>query len=88
MFERRPNHFPAIEEEVETFHALLDPGEDLLGALKGWLKRAVGPVPSTCPASSCPATVVTTPPSPAIFRNRLLHVSATRMALLPSTATP
>ena len=42
MFERRPNHFPAIEEEAEAFTALLDPGDDLSGALKAWLKREFG----------------------------------------------
>ena len=42
VFERRPNHFAGIEEEVEAFHSLLDPGEDLAGALKAWLKREFG----------------------------------------------
>ena len=42
VFERRPNHFPAIEEEAEAFTALLDPGDDLFGALKAWLKREHG----------------------------------------------
>jgi predicted transcriptional regulator/transcriptional regulator with XRE-family HTH domain len=54
VFERRPNHFPAIEEEVETFHALLDPGEDLLGALKGWLKREYGIVVRVLPVATMP----------------------------------
>ena len=31
MFERRPNHFAAIEGEAEAFAALLDPGDDLAG---------------------------------------------------------
>src|SRR5918994_6103726 len=42
IFERRPNHFPAIEEEAEAFITLLDPGDDLFGALKAWLKREYG----------------------------------------------
>jgi XRE family transcriptional regulator, fatty acid utilization regulator len=37
-FEKRPNHFAAIEEEAESFIKLLAPGDDLLGALKNWLR--------------------------------------------------
>jgi transcriptional regulator with XRE-family HTH domain len=42
VFEARPNHFPKIEEEAESFTALLKPGDDLMGALKGWLKSEHG----------------------------------------------
>src|SRR5262245_28962797 len=34
IFERRPNHFAALEAETEAFAQLLDPGDDLYGALK------------------------------------------------------
>lgn len=40
LFERRPNHFPALEDAAERFHASLDPGNDLAPALKRWLKSA------------------------------------------------
>ncbi|TIW99726.1 MAG: helix-turn-helix domain-containing protein, partial [Mesorhizobium sp.] len=42
IFERRPNHFAALEEEAAAFTAVLDPGDDLFGALKAWLKREYG----------------------------------------------
>lgn len=37
ILENRPNHFPALEEEAEAFLKRLDSGDDLAGALKGWL---------------------------------------------------
>lgn len=52
--ERRPNHFPAIEGEAEAFAKLLDPGEDLFGALKAWLKREHGIVVRVLPAATMP----------------------------------
>jgi predicted transcriptional regulator/DNA-binding XRE family transcriptional regulator len=54
IFERRPNHFPGIEEEAETFTALLDPGEDLAGALKAWLKREHGIAVRVLPVATMP----------------------------------
>jgi len=54
VFERRANHFASIEEEVEAFHALLDPGEDLSGALKAWLKREYGIVVRVLPVATMP----------------------------------
>ena len=39
VFENRPNHFAAIETAAESFHQQLVPGEDLMGALKAWLRR-------------------------------------------------
>ena len=54
VFERRPNYFPAIEEEAEAFTALLDPGEDLFGALKTWLKREYGIVVKVLPVATMP----------------------------------
>ena len=43
-----PNHFAALEEEAEAFAAMLDPGDDLFGALKAWLKREHGIVVQAC----------------------------------------
>jgi len=54
VFERRPNYFPAIEEEVEAFTATLDPGEDLFAALKAWLKREYGIVVKVLPVATMP----------------------------------
>ena len=54
VFERRPNHFAAIEEEAEAFHALLQPGDDLTGALKLWLKREAGIVVRVLPVATMP----------------------------------
>jgi predicted transcriptional regulator/DNA-binding XRE family transcriptional regulator len=52
--ERRPNHFPAIETAAEGFHAELAPGDDLLAALKGWLKAQHGIAVRTLPAATMP----------------------------------
>ena len=54
VFEGRPSHFPRIEEEAEAFHKLLDPGDDLAGALKGWLKREYGIVVRVLPVATMP----------------------------------
>jgi predicted transcriptional regulator/transcriptional regulator with XRE-family HTH domain len=53
-FERRPNHFPSIEQEAEAFTALLDPGDDLAGGLKVWLKREHGIAVRVLPAATMP----------------------------------
>jgi predicted transcriptional regulator/DNA-binding XRE family transcriptional regulator len=53
-FERRPNHFSSVEEEAEAFTALLDPGDDLFGALKAWLKREHGIVVKVLPVATMP----------------------------------
>ncbi|MDZ5699604.1 helix-turn-helix domain-containing protein [Chelativorans sp. M5D2P16] len=53
-FERHPYHFPALEEEAEAFHHLLEPGEDLAGALKAWLKREHGIAVRVLPAATMP----------------------------------
>jgi predicted transcriptional regulator/DNA-binding XRE family transcriptional regulator len=55
VFERRPNHFGNIEEEAAAFTTLLDPGEDLDGALKAWLKREYGIVVKILPVATMPA---------------------------------
>jgi predicted transcriptional regulator/transcriptional regulator with XRE-family HTH domain len=54
VLERRPNHFPAIEEEAEAFTALLDPGDDLAGALKTWLRREHGIAVRVLPVATMP----------------------------------
>jgi predicted transcriptional regulator/transcriptional regulator with XRE-family HTH domain len=54
VFERRPNHFAAIEEEAEAFTALLDPGDELFGALKAWLRREHGIVVKVLPVATMP----------------------------------
>ena len=54
IFERRANHFPALEEEAEAFTALLDPGDDLFGALKAWLRREYGIVVKVLPVATMP----------------------------------
>lgn len=53
-FERRPNHFPALEEEAEAFTQLLQPGDDLYAALKEWLRRDYGIVVKVLPAATMP----------------------------------
>ncbi|MBR2691426.1 MAG: helix-turn-helix domain-containing protein [Aquamicrobium sp.] len=58
VFERRPNHFPALEEEAEAFTTLLNsglnPGDDLFGALKEWLRREHGIVVKVLPVATMP----------------------------------
>jgi XRE family transcriptional regulator, fatty acid utilization regulator len=54
VFERRPNHFAAIEQEAEAFSTLLDSGDDLFGALKAWLKSEHGIVVKVLPVSTMP----------------------------------
>jgi hypothetical protein len=54
VFERRPNHFAALEEEAEAFAAALEPGDDLFGALKAWLKREYGIAVRVLPAATMP----------------------------------
>ncbi|WP_274630048.1 helix-turn-helix domain-containing protein [Arvimicrobium flavum] len=53
-FERRSNHFAGIENEAEAFTTLLDPGGDLSGALKAWLKREHGIVVKVLPVATMP----------------------------------
>ncbi|MHA6644399.1 helix-turn-helix domain-containing protein [Mesorhizobium sp. A623] len=54
VFERRPNHFAALEEEAEAFSTVLDPGDDLFGALKNWLKREHGIIVKVLPVATMP----------------------------------
>lgn len=53
-FERRPNHFPRLEEEAEAFAALLDPADDLDAGLKAWLKREHGIAVRVLPVATMP----------------------------------
>ena len=54
VFERRPNHFSALEEEAEAFTSVLSPGDDLTGALKAWLKSEFGIVVRVLPVATMP----------------------------------
>jgi predicted transcriptional regulator/DNA-binding XRE family transcriptional regulator len=54
IFERRPNFFASIEDEAEAFATLLEPGDDLSGALKTWLKREHGIVVRVLPVATMP----------------------------------
>lgn len=53
-FEARPNHFAGIEAAVEAFHEQLSPGDDLLAALKAWLKKEHGLVVRSLPVHAMP----------------------------------
>ena len=53
-FERRANHFASIEEEAETFARLLQPGDDLYGAIKEWLRKEYGIVVKLLPVATMP----------------------------------
>ena len=52
--ERRPNHFPALEEKAEAFAELLRPGDDLMAALKQWLRSDHGIVVKVLPVATMP----------------------------------
>lgn len=54
IFERRPWHFPALEEAAETFFAELAPDEDLFAALRDWLRKAHGIAVKPLPAATMP----------------------------------
>ncbi len=54
VFERRPNHFAAIEDEADSFIGQLQPGDDLSGALKQWLRSEHGIVVRILPAATMP----------------------------------
>lgn len=54
QFERRPNYFGAIDELAEAFHSALEPGDDLAGALKGWLRREQGITVRLLPVATMP----------------------------------
>ena len=48
VFERRPNHYPRAGGEAEAFVRVLEPGDDLHGALKAWLKRGMASPCACC----------------------------------------
>jgi len=54
VFERRPNHFAMIEEAAEAFSAELAPGEELMAALKEWIKKTHGISVRVLPAATMP----------------------------------
>lgn len=54
IFETRPNFFSKIEEEAESFWRLLEPGDDLEGALINWLKSEYGIRVQRFPAADMP----------------------------------
>ncbi|WP_159592917.1 helix-turn-helix domain-containing protein [Chelativorans xinjiangense] len=54
IFERHANYFPALEEEAEAFHRMLEAGEDLAGALKTWLRSEHGIAVRVLPADIMP----------------------------------
>lgn len=54
VLESQPNHYAALEEEAEAFHHLLKPGDDLMGALKAWLKTEHGVVVRPLPVAAMP----------------------------------
>lgn len=54
MLEKNPNYHASLEEEAEAFNKLLQPGDDLLGALKGWLRSEHGIVVKVLPVSTMP----------------------------------
>lgn len=54
VFERRPNHFAAIEQEAERFAQVLQPGDDLMSALKQWLRSDYGIVVKVLPVATMP----------------------------------
>ena len=39
VFETRPNYLAAIETAAEGFHQALSPGDDLMAALKAWMRK-------------------------------------------------
>ncbi|MHB2267011.1 helix-turn-helix domain-containing protein [Aliihoeflea sp. PC F10.4] len=53
VMERRANHFAKIEEEAEAFNKLLG-GDELMPALKEWLRREHGIVVKVLPVATMP----------------------------------
>lgn len=52
--ESRPNHFAAIDEAAETFHARIGASEDVAAALREWLRSQHGIVVRTLPVHAMP----------------------------------
>ncbi|WP_320200886.1 helix-turn-helix domain-containing protein [Agrobacterium sp. rho-13.3] len=54
VFERRPAYFAQLDAAAEAFHAKLAPGDDLAGALRGWLQKNHGIVVRSMPVHAMP----------------------------------
>ena len=54
VLERRPHHWASIEAEAEAFHAELKPGDELMAALKGWLRQEHGIAVKLLPVATMP----------------------------------
>lgn len=54
LFEKRANHFAALEEEADAFSGLLDAGDDLAGGLKDWLRKEQGISIRVLPVATMP----------------------------------
>ena len=52
--ESRPNHFAAIDEAAEAFHARIGASEDVVAALREWLRSQHGIVVRTLPVHAMP----------------------------------
>ncbi len=52
--EQRANYFDGIDVAAEAFHGALAPGDDLLGALKTWLRKEHGVVVRVLPIHTMP----------------------------------
>jgi predicted transcriptional regulator/transcriptional regulator with XRE-family HTH domain len=52
--EGRPNHFAAIDEAAEAFHARIGASEDVAASLKEWLKNQHGIIVRTLPVHAMP----------------------------------
>lgn len=52
--ENRSNHFAAIDEAAEAFHARIGAGDDVAAAVKEWLKSQHGIVVRTLPVHAMP----------------------------------
>lgn len=54
VFETRPAYFHSIDAAAEAFHARLAPADDLVAALKDWLRREQGLAVRTLPIHAMP----------------------------------
>lgn len=54
LFEKRANHFPALEEEADAFSGLLEAGDDLTRGLKDWLRKEQGISVRVLPVATMP----------------------------------
>ncbi len=54
ILEARANHFPTLESEAEAFTSLLQPGDDLMAALKSWMRAELGIGVKVLPVATMP----------------------------------